>query len=552
MLVNLHIVNLALIDELDIDFRPGLNILTGETGAGKSIIIGSIGIGLGGRYDTSLLRDEEKDGLVELLFSVDETVADLLREEEIDVEDGEVLISRRLTGGRSINRINDKTVTIAKLRQVSECLISLHAQHEQRTLLKASKHLELVDKYSDKIPVLKDKVSGIYKEFKSVSDKLETMSLDETERAKKLDYIRYEINDIESARLTSGEDTELEDIYKKASNAQEIAEITGETMELVGYDSDRSAGSQLSRAVRTLNGLTKLDPGAEELVKMLTDIDALMSDFAGQLSDYASDMEYDEETLRSTEERLNLINTLKARYGSSIEDINSTLEKLKNEEEELTSYEETIASLENEKIKLHAELEKECDKLTAERKKSAKALCKTIADAMKELNFERVSFDMEFGRLSDYTSNGIDSAQFIISTNVGEDMKPLVDTASGGELSRVMLAIKSVLSESDDTPTLIFDEIDVGISGITAEKVGNMMHKLSESRQIISITHLPQIAAAADSAYVIEKKVVGEKTNTSIRSLDMDGRIKELARLLGGAKVTDSVIATAKEMLAHN
>ena len=486
MLVNLHIVNLALIDELDIDFRSGLNILTGETGAGKSIIIGSIGIGLGGKYDTSLLRDAEKDGLVELLFSVDDEVAKVLAEEEIEVEDGEVLVSRRLTGGRSINRINDKTVTISKLRKVSECLISLHAQHEQRTLLKASKHLELVDKYSEEIPVIKDKVSDIYREYKKIDEKLSEMSLDETERAKKLDYIRYEINDIESARLVSGEDAELEDIYKKASNAQEIAEITGETMGLVGYDSDRSAGSQLSRAVRTLDGLIKLDPGAEELVKLLTDIDGLMSDFAGQLSDYASDMEFDEETLCSTEERLNLINTLKSRYGSSIEEILSTLNVLKSEEEELASYEDTIAALEKEKSKLYAELEKECDKLTKSRKKSAKALCKTIADAMKELNFETVCFDMEFGRLSDYTSNSIDSAQFIISTNVGEDMKPLVDTASGGELSRVMLAIKSVLSEADDTPTLIFDEIDVGISGITAEKVGKVMHKLAESRQINS------------------------------------------------------------------
>lgn len=550
MLINLHIVNLALIDELDIDFRSGLNILTGETGAGKSIIIGSIGIGLGGRYDTSLLRDAEKDGLVELLFSVDERITKLLAEEEIEVEDGEVLVSRRLTGGRSINRINDKTVTLAKLRKVSECLISLHAQHEQRTLLKASKHLELVDKFSEDISSIKTKVSDIYKEYKNVTDKLGEMTLDETERAKKLDYIRYEINDIESARLTVGEDAELEDIYKKASNAQEIAEITGETMGLVGYDSDRSAGSQLSRAVRTLSGLTKLDPGAEELVKTLTDIDTLMSDFASQLSDYASDMEYDEETLRSTEERLNLINTLKARYGSSIEDVMDTLGKLKAEEEELSSYEETIASLEKEQSKLLTSLEKESDKLTKARKKSAKELCKTIAEAMKDLNFERVCFDMEFGRLSDYTSNGIDTAQFIISTNVGEDMKPLVDTASGGELSRVMLAIKSVLSESDDTPTLIFDEIDVGISGITAEKVGSMMHKLAESRQIISITHLPQIAAAADSAYVIEKKVVGEKTHTNIRGLDTEGRVLELARLLGGAKVTDSVIATAREMIA--
>ena len=549
MLVNIHLVNIALIDELDIDLTEGLNILTGETGAGKSIIIGSIGIGLGGKFDAGLLRDSEKDGLVELMFSVDDRIAGLLENEDIEVEDGEVIISRRLSNGRSINRINDKTVTIAKLKKVAEYLISLHAQHEQRTLMKVEKHLELVDSYGDGVTELKKEVSELYKNYKNILSRLESLKMDETERAKKLDYIQYEINDIESARLVPGEDEELEELFRKASNSQEIAEIAAEVQQLTGYDKDMSAGNQISRAARMIQGLSKIDNGCDQLVSTLLDIDALLNDFTRQLAEYTSDMDFDEETLKETENRLNLINTLKARYGSEIPEVLKTLSELKAQKEELEGYEDTILKLEKEKKQCLKKLEEASDNLSQQRKKNAKKLTAVISDAMKELNFNDVRFDMEFTRLPDYTANGIDKAQFIISTNVGEQMRPLVETASGGEMSRIMLAIKSVISEAEDTPTLIFDEIDVGISGITAQKVGEMMHHLAKSRQIISITHLPQIAAQADSAYVIEKNVVGEKTITNIRGLDEEGRVMELARLLGGANVTDTVLASAREMI---
>ena len=551
MLVNLHIVNLALIDELDVDFAEGLNILTGETGAGKSIIIGSIGIGLGGRFDATLLRNPEKDGMVELLFSVDDTLAASLAEDEIEVQDGELLISRRLAGGKSINRINDRTVTVAKLKKVAEKLISLHAQHEQRTLLKASRHLEIVDSYDTTIAGLKQAVADEYKAYRDISDKLGSLNMDETERAKRLDYIQYEINDIESARLKEGEDDELEELYRKASNAQNIAEITSRVEQEMGYDNDHSGGSLVSDALSSISELTRYDENAESLISTLTDIDSLISDFNRQLADYISEMEYDEETLRTAEERLNLINTLKARYGRTITDVLATLDNLKKEEEDLASFEETLRSLEKEQKESEKRLAEKSDKLTAARKKTAKKLCKVISDAMKELNFNDVRFDMSFDKSDNFTANGNDIAEFIISTNVGEAMRPLVNVASGGELSRVMLAIKSVVSEAADTPTLIFDEIDVGISGITAEKVGETMKRLASSRQIISITHLPQIAACADTAFVIEKEVVGEKTHTGIKRLDDEGRVMELARLLGGASVTDSVIAAAREMLTR-
>ncbi len=549
MLVNLHIVNIALIDELDIDFTEGLNVLTGETGAGKSIIIGSIGIGLGGRFDAGLLRDSEKDGLVELLFFVEDGLAAELEAEDIEVHDGEVLISRRLSGGRSVNRINDRTVTVAKLKDVAQKLISLHAQHEQRTLLKAASHLEIVDSYDNSIIAAKKEVADLYRDYKKVSDKLESLISDDTDRAKKLDYIRYEINSIESARLKPGEDMLLEELFKKASNSQQIAEITSEVMRLTGYDSPMSSGNQISEALQVLTRLKKYDDFSDELIGLLSDIEALMSDFSRELAEYASEMEYDEETLKQTSDRLDLINTLKSRYGSTIEEVLGQLASLKDQEEELASYDETIAKLSDEKAALESELEKATGKLTKARKKTADALCETIADAMRELNFNDVRFTMHFDEAKDYSANGKDIAEFYISTNIGEDIRPLTQVASGGELSRVMLAIKSVISETADTPTLIFDEIDVGISGITAEKVGNVMHRLGETRQIITITHLPQIAACADSSYVIEKEVVGDKTITGISRLSDEGRVMELARLLGGASVTDSVIATAREML---
>ena len=549
MLINLHIVNLALIDELDINFQEGLNILTGETGAGKSIIIGSIGIGLGGKYDTSLLRNPDKDGVVELLFSVDESTAATLKEEEIETEDGELLISRRLVNGRTVNRINDRTVTAAKLKAVAGHLIGLHAQHEQRTLLKVSKHLDMVDNYSEKIAALKQETASIFKNYKEISEKIESMQMDETERAKRLDYILYEINDIESARLVKGEDLELEAVFRKASAAQDIAAITSEVEMLAGYDSDKSAGSLISRAVRTMGGLSKLDPDTEEMIKLLSDIDGLLSDFSGQLSGYVSDMEFEPEVLRETEERLNLINSLKARYGSDIDTILSNLEGLKQEAEQLQDYDVTIGKLKKSLEAEQEKLEKACKKLTTERKKTAKELTATISEAMKELNFNDVRFDMGFEEGTP-GPNGADKAQFIISTNVGEKMRPLVDCASGGELSRIMLAIKSVVSEADETPTLIFDEIDVGISGITAQKVGAVMRKLGSSRQVIAITHLPQIAAQADHGFVIEKEVIDSKTITSIRPLDEEGRVLELARLLGGENVTDTIIASAREMLS--
>ena len=549
MLVNLHISNIALIDELDIDFSEGLNILTGETGAGKSIIVGSIGIGLGGKFDKSLLRDDSKDGMVELLFSVDDILKEKLKALEIDADEGEVLISRRLAGGRTINRINNMTVTASVLKEAAGILINLHAQHEQRTLMKPEMHMELLDSSDDKLISLKDEVRKIYSEHKETVDKLAATMTDEAERAKRLDFISYEISEIEQANLKDGEDADLEQQFRRGSNAREIAEITGEIYSITGYDGDRSAGNQLSRAVRDIQSLPRLDSDAAELSNMLTEIESLLSDFNKQLKDYMNDSEFSEDELREIENRLNLINSLKVKYGKTIPEIQSSLEELKTEQQELIGYDDTIASLKHKEAELNEKLLTAASKLTKARRKAADKLCKDIADSMKELNFNRVEFTMKFEELDKCTASGKDKAVFYISTNIGEEPGPLNEIASGGELSRVLLSIKSAISENGGTPTLIFDEIDSGISGVTAQKVGKMMKKLSGSHQIIAITHLPQIAAEADTGFVIEKTVDSGRTYTNIRALSTDERVTEIARLLGGENITDSVISAAREMI---
>ncbi|MBR0515878.1 MAG: DNA repair protein RecN [Eubacterium sp.] len=550
MLINIHVKNLALIDELDIEFGRGLSILTGETGAGKSIIIGAIGIGLGGRFSRELLRDREKDGLVELTFNLSGEKEDIVPEEYI--EDGQIIISRKLSGERAINRINGETVTAGKIREIAERLINLHAQHEQTTLLREEMHIEILDSSDKALAELKDKVAKDYREYTANHNELAGMTEDASERIKRADYLSYEVKEIEEASLVPGEDEELEKLYQKMNNSREIREITEEVYGITGYDSSSSAGNSFSRAVQRLRTLERLDKDADPLISQITDIDSLISDFNHALSEYINEADFDEETYSTTEKRLDLINSLKAKYGRTIDDILKSCDEMKAELEKLLGYDERVKELTEKDKVLYEKLEASSEKLSKARIKQAEVLCTNISAALAQLNFNKVEFYMDISRLDRISASGRDRAVFMISTNVGEAAKPLHMVASGGELSRIMLAIKSCLADADSTPTLIFDEVDVGISGITAQKVAEMMKKLSESHQIISITHLPQIASKADTNYLIEKVVRDEKTYSGIRRIDGDEKIHEIARLLGGETITDNVISAARELLAQN
>ncbi len=552
MLLNMHIKNIALINEIDISFDEGLNILTGETGAGKSIIIGSLGICLGGKFSKELLRDDTKDGLVELMFSVDsdEVKSELEALEIYPDEENVVLVSRRINAqGKTINRINDNTVTIGKLKEVAGILIDLHAQHEQQTLLKVSKHLEILDRFGEsELMPLKKEVAILYSRYVEIKAKLEADSIDETEKAKQVDFLNYQIDEIEKANLKFGEDDELESLYKKMVNSKEIVSGAGEIYRLTGYGSHGSAAEEIGHALTSMKRMAELDSDLQSTYDTLLDIDSMLSDFNRELSQYMKDMEFDDEEFTSVEARLNVINGLKAKYGKTIEDINNNLLKYKDELDKLSSYDEYIAKLSKELSSVEKSLKEACEKLSLKRKGIAVDMCKQIKDSLFELNFTSVEFEMRFEALDRYTASGTDYPQFYISTNVGEAIRPLNQVASGGELSRVMLALKSCIANLDATPTLVFDEIDVGISGRTAQSVAEKMNVIGRNHQVICITHLPQIAAYADHHYLIEKNVENNKTITNIKRLSRDDEIGELARLLGGAEITEATILSAKEM----
>lgn len=551
MLLTMHIKNIALIEEIDIDFHDQLNILTGETGAGKSIIIGSLGICLGGKFPKELLRDETKDGLVELAFSVEQpAIREALEAMEVELdEQDELLISRRLSpNGRTVNRVNDMTVTISRLKDIASLLIDLHAQHEQQTLLKPAKHLEILDRFGgEDIQRLKKQVQEDYHSYREIEEEKKKGSMDEAERNKRVDFLKYQIKEIQDAKLVEGEDEQLEHQYKKAVNAKEILQYANDIYAMTGYGAT-SVAEQLGRAIRDMRRLTELDEELADASNILQDADGLLADFNREISEYMKDMEFDESEFHEMESRLDQINSLKAKYGNSISEILDSLTSFEKEYETLSGYDAYIKELSERWKKQTAKLEASCRALSEKRRALAEKLCAKIRESLEDMNFNMVRFEMRFETAPVYSANGYDDACFYISTNVGETMRPLQEVASGGELSRIMLAMKSCLANQDDTPTLVFDEIDVGISGRTAQKVAEKMSILSRHHQVICITHLPQIAAMADAHYLIEKNVENEKTISSIRLLSKEEEIEELARLIGGAKITETTIHTVTEM----
>ena len=551
MLLTMHIKNIALIEEIDIDFHDQLNILTGETGAGKSIIIGSLGICLGGKFPKELLRDETKDGLVELAFSVEQpAIREALEAMEVEVdEQDELLISRRLSpNGRTVNRVNDTTVTISRLKDIASLLIDLHAQHEQQTLLKPAKHLEILDRFGgEDIQMLKKQVQEDYHSYRELEEEKKRGSMNEAERNKRVDFLKYQIKEIQDAKLVEGEDEQLEHQYKKAVNAKEILQYANDIYAMTGYGAT-SAAEQLGRAIRDMRRLIELDEELTDASNILQDADGLLADFNREISEYMKDMEFDESEFHEMESRLDQINSLKAKYGNSISEILESLASFEKEYETLSGYDAYIKELSEKWKKQTAKLEASSRALSEKRRALAEKLCAKIRESLEDMNFNMVRFEMRFETAPVYSANGYDDACFYISTNVGETMRPLQEVASGGELSRIMLAMKSCLANQDDTPTLVFDEIDVGISGRTAQKVAEKMSILSRHHQVICITHLPQIAAMADAHYLIEKNVENEKTISSIRLLSKEEEIEELARLIGGAKITETTIHTVTEM----
>lgn len=545
MLIGLHVKNLALIEQADVEFGNGLNILTGETGAGKSIIIGSVALALGAKASKDMIRRGEDYAYIELTFSVDD---EKKREElkSMDVypdDDGLLIISKKITPTRSISRINDETVTTARLKAVTGKLLDIHGQHEHQSLLHRQKHLEILDEYSRKeTGMLRREVAESYRKYLELKGKLDGFSLDDESRKRELDFIRFEITEIENAALRPGEEEELAAKFRKYAHSQKIMESLQAAYQVL--DSD-----MIGRACHEVENVSSYDERLSGIASGLSDAESILSDLCRSISGYLDEMEFSGEDFQQTEERLDLIRQMTAKYGSTEEAVLRSLAAKKKRLEELENYEELAraakAAFEEQKHVL-ALL---CGRLSEERKKAAKVLENRISEELRDLNFLHVEFQVDVHRTDHYTASGSDEVEFLISTNPGSiPPRPLGEVASGGELSRIMLAIKTVLADTDDIPTLIFDEIDTGISGRTAQKVSERLSYIGRKHQVLCITHLPQIAAMADTHFEIRKSVENGTTSTKIQKLNEQEQTGELARLLGGAEITEKVLENAEEM----
>lgn len=550
MLQNLHVKNLALIDEIEVEFKKGFNILTGETGAGKSIILGSIGLALGGKYSAEMLRKGAAYGLVELVFTVEHPSQKAqLRALDIYPEEGQLILSRKLMDGRSVSKINGETVTTRILKDVATILIDIHGQHEHQTLIHRKNHLAFLDLFArEEIGDLKDKVKEAWNSCKENEKELALAIKDEDSRRREEDFLSFELEEITKAELKPGEDDLLEEQYKRMLTGRRMAEHMEEAY---AYTSDNGGGNAadcISRAVRIFQEISGCDPLAESLYEQLSEIENLLNDFNHELSAARNSVEFSPEEFQEVEIRLNEINRLKSKYGNSVEEIEKYAGQVEEKLEKLHDYENYIASLQKKYEESCRKLEVLAEELSEIRQKQAQIFVERIRLGLKDLNFLDVQFEMKFTRLLECREDGIDEPEFLVSMNPGEPLRPLGMVASGGELSRIMLVIKTVLAYREEIATLIFDEIDTGISGITAGKVAEKMGMLAKEYQVICITHLAQIAAMADAHYVIEKTVQDGVTKTAINELTEEESVAELSRLLGGSAVTESIRQSAVEL----
>ncbi len=548
MLLSLKVSNMALIDNCEVSFSDGLNVFSGETGAGKSLVVGSVSMALGGRVKPDIQRDPGRPAEVELVFSAEEgAVVEGLKALGVeDVEDGTVIISRRINSRRSVNRVNGAAVSLSALREVAHLLIDIHGQSEHQSLNSNKKQLEILDGFAQGMEEVKGRYLRLYRKARELEEKIGAEAGDETSRLREADLLRFEISEIEGAALTPGEDERLEEKFTRMSNARKLKEAAGEAYtSLSGED---GAGELINRAVRAFAAVAALDSGSAAIAGQLEELSELSSDMGRTMREYLEGLDFSNEEYDNVSARLDAVNTLKHKYGGSIERILSSCGEKKQRLSNIEDFDVYMAGLRGKYEKAEKERNKAASELHELRTGAAAVLSERMRESLRGLNFQDVNFSIEVEDSASFGPEGADTVEFYISTNVGEPLKPLREVASGGELSRVMLSLKTVLAKSDSIDTLVFDEIDTGISGRTAQKVSESLLKLSRSRQVILITHLPQIAAMADHHFLIEKGVEEGRTVTHISELEGAEVIKELSRLLGGAEITEKVMENAREM----
>ncbi len=566
MLVELNIKNFAIIDELNLRFSPGFNVLTGETGAGKSIIIDAVSTLLGGRAESEYIRAGTDESWIEGIFHLNEAmqaaILPLLKEDGLEGEDDETLILAReiRRSGRNICRVNGRAVSLSTLERIARRLVDIHGQSEHLSLLRVREHVNLLDRYAGLWP-LRSRVADKVSALRQVQRELGELLRDERELARRADLLEYQVQEIAAARLKVGEEKELEAERNRLANAERLTELTDEAYRALaeGEEGQASAIDLLGLVVRNLTSLERVDPSLEEQRRVAEELHYQLEDLVQSLRTYRDQVEYDPVRLRQVEERLDLIHSLKRKYGDSIEEVLAFGRAARRELEAITHSEERVEELQAEEERLLHEIGDLAAQLSARRREAGDRLAAAIEAELADLNMERARFGVSIEQSEDangvwvgdkryaFDSTGIDRVEFLVAPNVGEPLKPMVKIASGGETSRLMLALKTVLSAADETPTLIFDEIDQGIGGRVGGIVGHKLWSLSPKHQVLCVTHLPQLAGYGDAHYRVEKKVVGGRTVTCVQELDVDGRLEELAQMLGTA--TEITRQSAQEIL---
>ncbi|HHV39021.1 MAG TPA: DNA repair protein RecN [Tepidimicrobium sp.] len=558
MIVELNISNFAIIDDLNISFTKGFNVLTGETGAGKSIIVEGINLILGQRASRDFIRRGKPKATLEGLFYLEglvkNNVKSILDEYGIDIDPRNyLLISREIyASGRSVSRINGRTVTLGMLNRVTTNLVDIHGQHEHQSLLDIENHIRIVDSFGDdELKILLDTFRTKYDMLKNEQKRLKALSLDDIEKDREIDLLRYQIDEIDAADLANFDEKSIFKEYKKLSNIKEIGYELGQVVDIIDNDdyNKKSIIDSINMCISNMQNIIEYDSKLQEYSEVLEDINFEIQDIFMDMRGYLGKLDIDDERLSFLEERIDTINGLKRKYGNTIDEILKYKARIEKRLQDLLNNEKLIEEIKKKIDILEKELIDCCSKITRIRMNLSGIIEESIMKELNELNMNNVVFKVDIKQLEQFSYNGKDRVEFLISTNKGEDLKPLSKIVSGGEMSRIMLAFKNILAKYDGVPCLIFDEIDTGISGRTAQVVGEKIERLSNNHQIICISHLPQIAALADTHFVIKKEVDEGKTNTVVKRLKDDERVEELARLLGGVDLTDTTKLHAKEML---
>ena len=548
MLSLLHIENIAVIEQADISFDHGFNVLTGETGAGKSIVIDAISAILGERTYRDVIRTGSSKGFVSAVFT-GIPVLPWFEENQVDYDPDELMIQREIhLDGKNVCRVNGRPVTVAILRRLGQQLISIHGQHDSQQLFDETTHLGLLDLYAHDDTAL-SAYADCYQRVLSIRREIDRLSMDESEKLRRTEMLRHQIREIEQAELHPGEDAELESRRKLLQNAERLSDGLNESFEAInGDDSTDGAAALLTQAERALARIARFDDGIESLHAKAADLMYQVMDLAEEARDLRDSLAFSGDELEKLEDRLDVIHKLRRKYGATAEDILAFLESAREELDEIEFAGDRLEQLKAECKTAEKEAKKAAFVLREERVLSAKDLESRIRLELEQLDMPKVQFVCQFEE-TELTQDGMDSVRFLMSANVGEALKPLSKVASGGELARIMLAMKNVMAEQDAVPTLIFDEVDAGVSGRAAQKVAVKLRSVSANKQVLCVTHLPQIAAMADTHLLISKAAREGRTYTSVSPLDKEGRINEIARIIGGAVITETTRKSAEEML---